>query len=297
MRFIFKYILLMLVLISCIDEVPLMSNNDEPQAIVVHSFINPDSALKVSIAKVSNLNEPYIWITDAIVNIRRNQSDTSILNYISGGNYVSNIQFRNNDSAYLFINHAFYKNLVSLKVPSKVKIKQVDTFKTLIGSVGKTRVFRVYFKDSAYNRNFYRLYCVRTFKKYTLDQDGKKIDSVSQTERVAISGNEIPFLRNPYNAYTTKEILFSDETFNGVAARFEIFETLIKSNSNIYKTEYIDIYLENISESIYTYLNTRNAHLWQQNSITQLPSKVTGNLGVAYGVFGAYSTDRYRIKF
>ena len=125
----------------------------------------------------------------------------------------------------------------------------------------------------------------------------KKIDSVSQTERVAISGNEIPFLRNPYNAYTTKEILFSDETFNGVAARFEIFETLIKSNSNIYKTEYIDIYLENISESIYTYLNTRNAHLWQQNSITQLPSKVTGNLGVAYGVFGAYSTDRYRIKF
>ena len=92
------------------------------------------------------------------------------------------------------------------------------------------------FKDSAYNRNFYRLYCLRTFKKYTLDKDGKKIDSVSQTERVAISGNEIPFLRNPYNSYTTKEILFSDETFNGVAARFEIFETLIKSNSNIFKS-------------------------------------------------------------
>lgn len=284
-------------LISCVDEVPLLSNDDEPQALVVHSFLNPDSALNVSIAKVSNLNEPYIWISDAIVNVSRNKIDTTILNYISEGNYVSNIQFRNNDSAYLFINHAFYKNVVALKVPSKVKIKQVDTFKTLIGSVGKTRVFRVYFKDSAYNRNFYRLYLIRTFKKYTLDQAGKKIDSVSQTERVAISGNEIPFLRNPYNAYTTKEVLFSDETFNGVSAKFEIFETLVRNNSATSVTESIDVYLENISESIYTYLNTRNAHLWQQNSITQLPSRVSGNLGVAYGVFGAYSTYKYRIKF
>lgn len=126
---------------------------------------------------------------------------------------------------------------------------------------------------------------------------GNRIDSSRFSERISLGGNEVPFLRNPYNTYTTKELIFSDETFNGVSAKFEIFETLVKNNSATSVTESIDVYLENISESIYTYLNTRNAHLWQQNSITQLPSKVHGNLGVAYGVFGAYSTDKFRIKF
>ncbi len=297
MKVFFKFILASLVLISCIDEVPLMSNDDVPQAIVIHAFVNPDSAMNVNIAKVSNINEPYIWINNANVSFNRNNRDTAILNYISGGNYVSNFQYRNNDSLYLSVDHALYKNVIGIKVPSKVKIRQVDTFSALIGTVGKTRVFRIYFKDSAYNRNFYRIYGIRNLKKYVLDKGGNRIDSTLFSERISLGGNEVPFLRNPYNTYTTKELIFSDETFNGVSAKFEIFETLVKNNSATSVTESIDVYLENISESIYTYLNTRNAHLWQQNSITQLPSRVSGNLGVAYGVFGAYSTDKYRIKF
>lgn len=297
MRLIISSILASLVLFSCLDEVPLLSNDDTPQVIVVHSFINPDSSLNVNIAKVSNLNEPYIWIPDAIVSLKRNKSDSSKFSYFSGGNYVSNIQISHNDSAYLAINHSLYQNVIAIKVPSKVIIKQVDTFRSLIGTVGKTRVYRIYFKDSAYNKNYYRLYGVRNFKKYTLDKNGNRIDSLRSSERISLGGNELAFLRNSYNAYTTKEILFSDETFNGVAAKFEVFETLIKFNSPTFFTESIDIYLENISVSMYDYLNTRNAHLWQQNSITQLPSNVKGNLGIAYGVFGAYSAFKYRIKF
>lgn len=293
----FKFILASLILTSCIDEVPLMSNDNAPQAIVIHAFINPDSVVNVNIAKISELDEPYVWISNAKVSFLRNNRDTSILNYISGGNYVSNFQYRNNDSLYLSVDHALYKSVIGIKVPSKVKIRQIDTFSALIGTVGKTRVFRIYFKDSAYNRNFYRIYGIRNLKKYVLDMVGNRIDSTRFSERISLGGNEVPFLRNPYNTYTTKELIFSDETFNGVSAKFEIFETLVKNNSANLVTESIDIYLENISESIYSYLNTRNAHLWQQNSITQLPSKVNGNLGAAYGVFGAYSTDKYRIRF
>lgn len=293
----FKFILASLILTSCIDEVPLMSNDNAPQAIVIHAFINPDSVVNVNIAKISELDEPYVWISNAKVSFLRNNRDTSILNYISGGNYVSNFQYRNNDSLYLSVDHALYKSVIGIKVPSKVKIRQIDTFRALIGTVGKTRVFRIYFKDSAYNRNFYRIYGIRNLKKYVLDKVGNRIDSARFSERISLGGNELPFLRNPYNTYTTKELIFSDETFNGVSAKFEIFETLVKNNSATSVTESIDIYLENISESIYSYLNTRNAHLWQQNSITQLPSKVNGNLGAAYGVFGAYSTDKYRIRF
>lgn len=293
----FKFILASLILTSCIDEVPLMSNDNAPQAIVIHAFINPDSVVNVNIAKISELDEPYVWISNAKVSFLRNNRDTSILNYISGGNYVSNFQYRNNDSLYLSVDHALYKNVIGIKVPSKVKIRQIDTFSALIGTVGKTRVFRIYFKDSAYNRNFYRIYGIRNLKKYVLDKVGNRIDSTRFSERISLGGNELPFLRNPYNTYTTKELIFSDETFNGVSAKFEIFETLVKNNSATSVTESIDIYLENISESIYSYLNTRNAHLWQQNSITQLPSKVNGNLGAAYGVFGAYSTDKYTIRF
>lgn len=291
----FRYILPLFLFVSCVDEVPLVSGIDEPDALVVHAFFNPDSAVDIQVARVSNISEPYVWIPDAFLSLKRKNSPDFIFAYVSGGQYVANTILAPNDSIRVKIEHPMGTDSLALKIPSRLKIKQVDTFTTLVGTVGKTKAYRIHFKDSAYNKNFYRIYGIKTFRKYVLDGSGSRIDSSVYTEKMSIGGNEIPFTRNVYNTYSTKEIMFSDDIFNGVKVGFVVHELLNKPLSSDVKLLFTDIYLENITEGMYVYLNSRNAHLWQQNSITQLPTKINGNLNKIYGVIGAFTSDRYRI--
>jgi hypothetical protein len=53
----------------------------------------------------------------------------------------------------------------------------------------------------------------------------------------------------------------------------------------------IEFHFEYISKSLYEFYNTRNAHIWQQQSISQLPGMIKGNVPGAYGVVGAYTSD------
>ena len=291
------YILPILLVISCVDEVPFVAENTAPQGMVVHAFLNPDSAVRVSLARVSNVSEPYIWISDAQVSLKKKNASEYFLSYIVDGQYTGNQNLSFNDSVKVSISHPLYSGVVNLKIPSKVLIRQIDTFSSLVGTVGKTKSYKIHFKDSAYNRNFYRIYGVKTLKKYVLDLLGNKIDSINYTEKMSIGGSEIPFLRNVYNTYSTKEIMFSDETFNGVSAKFVVYETLNKPLPRGVVLLYTDFYLENMTEEMYHYLNSRNAHLWQQSSITQLPTKILGNLGNAYGVICGFASTKYRIVY
>lgn len=290
-----NYILPLCFFVSCVDEVPLVSGIDEPEALVVHAFFNPDSALDIHVARVSNISEPYIWIPDAILSLKIKNNPNFIFQYLSGGQYTGNVVVAPNDSVRVKIQHRIGTDSIELKIPSRLKIKQVDTLTTLVGTVGKTKAYRIHFKDSAYNKNFYRVYGIKTFKKYVLDGSGLKVDSSVYSEKMSIGGNEIPFTRNVYNTYSTKEIMFSDEIFNGVKVGYVIHELLNKPLPSDVKLMFTDIYLENMTEGMYDYLNSRNAHLWQQNSITQLPTKINGNLNKIYGVIGAFTSDRFRI--
>lgn len=291
----FNFILPLVFFVSCVDEVPLLNGIKEPEALVVHAFFNPDSALDIHVARVSNISEPYVWISDAILSLKIKNNPNFIFQYLSGGQYTGNIVVAPNDSIRVKIEHRIGTDSLELRIPSRLKIKQVDTLTTLVGTVGKTKAYRIHFKDSAYNKNFYRIYGIKTYMKYVLDGSGSKVDSSIYSEKMSIGGNEIPFTRNVYNTYSTKEIMFSDEIFNGVKVGYVVYELLNKPLPNDVKLLFTDIYLENMTEGMYVYLNSRNAHLWQQNSITQLPTKINGNLGKIYGVIGAFTSDRYRI--
>ncbi len=291
-----KYIWTLILISACIDEVPYASDNLQPNALVVHSFINPDSAIKFDIARVSNISEPYKWISDAQVSLKRKSGVENFFNFKSDGQYVGNVTVVPNDSLKIKIGHALFNGEILVKVPSKVKITRVDTMSMLVGSVGKTKAFKIHFKDSAYNKNYYRIFGIKTFKKYIFNGLGQKVDSTFINERMSIGSSDIQITRNIYNTYTTKELLFSDEISNGIFNRILIYETYNRQSVKdivLYKTE---IYLENISEEMYVYLNSRNAHIWQQSSITQLPTQVLGNLKSAFGVIGTYTSDKYIIS-
>ena len=291
-----KYCFLIIGLQSCIDEVPIIQNSESPKSLVIHSFIHPDSFVNATVSEVSQITSAYNWINDANLSIWSKSKVLFTLNANGNGKYSMNQNFMPNDSLWFQVKHSLLNDIVPVKIPSRIHIKRLDTFTTLISNVGKTKEYRIYFKDSAYNKNYYRIYGVRHFKKYTIDAVLGKVDSFLYEDKLPIGGTEVWFSRNTYNNYTTKEILFSDQIINGTESRLEFYETLMRSVSNSIVLYQIDIYLENIDENIFNYLNSRNAHIWQQNSITQLPTNVIGNIKNGFGIIGGYTNDVIKIK-
>ena len=291
-----KYCFLFICLQSCIDEVPIIQNSDSPKSLVIHSFIHPDSFVNATVSEVSAISSVYNWINNANLTILSRSKGLFSFGNSGNGSYKLNQNFLPNDSLKFQITHSLLNGIVPIKIPSRIHIKRLDTFTTLISNVGKTKAYRIYFKDSAYNTNYYRIYGVRHFKKYTIDAVLGKVDSFFYEDKLPIGGTEVCFSRNSYNNYTTKEILFSDEIINGTESRLEFYETLPRAVSNSIVLYQIDIYLENIDVNIYNYLNSRNAHIWQQNSITQLPTSVIGNIANGFGVIGGYTNDVIKIK-
>lgn len=291
----FKYCVFLLLMQGCIDEVPLEQNANSPQSLVIQCFIHPDSFVQASVAQVSRVTSTYNWINNA--NLALVSSNNTIFNFNRSGTGIYQLlqKFKVNDSLKFRIDHALLNSFIDLKIPSAIKIKRLDTFTSLVSNVGKTKVYRIYFKDSAYNKNYYRIYGIRHFKQYLIDNVLGTVDSSFYEDKLPIGGAEVCFQRNVFNNYTTKEILFSDEIMNGTDAKFEFYETLPRTTLSNVVLYQIDIYLENIDENIFNYYNSRNAHIWQQSSITQLPTNVNGNIPNGFGVVGAYTNDVVKI--
>lgn len=280
---------------SCVDEVNIGNDKTAPNKLVVQSIVCPDSIVTVNFAKINNISESYQWLNDVSSYFSVKSSSVSST-FLRDGRYFNTIQFHENDSLKLTFIHPILSGTLAIKIPSKISINKVDTFTTLQSGNGRTKAYRVYFKDSAYNQNYYRLYVLRTYKKYSLNAQLRPIDSSVITEKLGITGTEIPYLRNPYNTYNPKELLFADEIFNGVNARFEVYEILPRENNLFHKTISVKLVLENITKGLYDYYNSRNAHLWQQNSITQIPTVVSGNIENGYGIFGAYTQSAVKVE-
>lgn len=285
------YVLLIpLLFTSCIRKIEGGDKIPKIQAYFVHAFICPDSVAAVQVGKVSGITEPVQFIDDALVELfNSNKGKRWSLPVKNSGNYKAECDVNFNDSVWVDVTLTSGKISKRIKVPNAIKIQKVVKYNTTIGFVGPTRAYRIAFKDSAYTDNFYRIYLKQNRRRY-LDNG----DSLDWIETVSIAGDELPFVRNTYNSYATKEILFSDETVNGLKSDFVVYERVpsLKGNEVILSTT---VFIENISEDLFDYYNSRNAHLWQQSSIIQTPTRVQGNLGSVFGVIGAYTIDTYPV--
>ncbi len=275
---------------SCVRKIEGGNNIPKIQAYFVHAFICPDSVAAVQVGKVSGITEPTQFIDDALVELfNSNKGRRWSLLGKNSGKYKAECDVNFNDSVWVDVTLTSGKISKRIKVPNAIKIQKVVKYNTTIGFVGPTRAYRITFKDSAYTDNFYRIYLKQTRRRY-LDNG----DSLDWIETVSIAGDELPFVRNIYNSYATKEILFSDETFNGLKSDLVVYERVpsLKENEIILFT---NVVVENLNGDLFSYYNSRNAHLWQQSSIIQTPTRVQGNLGSVFGVIGAYTVDSYKV--
>lgn len=281
--------------VGCIKEVGFDPKGQIKKTPVFHCFINPDSAIQASFFTTDGVLNP----DEAVVNQPVKLSyglNSYLFNYLAFGKYLLAANPLNNLSNY---NLEFEWNgksyLTGGTVPSKVIIQKVDTQTGPRASYGKTFVMQFDLKDSAQYKNFYRLYAVKYYWEYRFS-GVVKVDSAYKTQLLSIYGNEFAFINNNFNNYTTKEILFDDKTINGIFSTYEIYTNISVYSDKDNRVEKIILYLENIEESLYNFYNSRNAHLWQQNSITQTPGQVLGNIPGAFGVVGSYTTAKYEIK-
>lgn len=275
---------------SCVKKIDNSEGIPKIEAYYVHAYICPDSSTNIQVGKVSGITEEVQFINDAQVEVfNANKGKRWLLLNKNSGRYLNDCDLNYNDSVLVQITLGSGKISKKIRVPNAVKIQKVVKYTTSVGFIGPTRAYRISFKDSAYIDNYYRIYLKQMRRKYF--ENG---DSLDFSELVSISGNELPFVRNIYNSYTTKEVLFSDETFNGLKNDLVIYERLpgLSANEVILSSTVV---IENLNEDLYNYYNSRNAHIWQQSSIIQTPTQVQGNLEDVFGVVGGYSVDSYTV--
>lgn len=284
--------------LSCIKEVPLIPSEVPYPSPVVFMFLTPDSGIQCSYSRVAGINRPAPVINNAVIQISKN--GVYIGNLLSAGQgrytFGSNT-YQPRDSFSMECLHNGELSQVKGVVPSKVVISSADTQTLIIPGVGPAFVIDFSFTDSAIDDNYYRLRLLRHFYKYTLDELNKRTDSVLLAEIINVSGSALPFIQNNFNKYNSREILFTDATMNGTKPLFRIYTPDRVQETLGHRTVSITILLENLEKPLYDYYNTRNAHLWQQQSISQLPGLVTGNVPDGYGVIGAYTTGMFKLNF
>jgi len=282
---------------SCVKELEYPNNQSLESNVALHAFLNPDSIDVIQLSKVVNITEDIVGIDNANIELLNLSSgDKTIMVHKTDGAYNGNITIAQNDVLSLTVNWNNIQYTAQTYVPVKPIIDTVSSKLNFVGSIGFTRVFNFTLKDIAASTDYYRLYLITQKVVYTLDANSEVIDSSIVWEKSSISGDEIGFIRNSYNNYTTKELLFSDESFNGLTTSLEFYLTKPENETNSKLIQH-RIVVENLPIELFDYYNSRNAHLWQQSSITQSPTPLRGNIPNMYGVFAAYNLTDYILSY
>lgn len=285
---------LILLIQSCVKEVAFKPKGTIALTPVFHAYMCPDSQLRASFFSTDGVLNPDAPVVNNNVKLSIGFNDYFFA-YLNQGKYFlgSNPLTPNTHYKLAFeFNNKTY--LTDGRVPNKINILHLDTQTGPRASFGKTFVIKFKFADSAGYNNYYHIYLRKYFYEYK-KVNNVIVDSTLKSAIISVYGNELAFVQNNFNNYSNKEILFDDQTFNGVTTNYEVYTNTSLARDANTRTFKIELVLENIEKSLYNYYNSRNAHLWQQNSITQTPGIVQGNIPDALGVVGSYTQARYEI--
>ncbi len=290
MRIKIFYIIIILVCVACLKEQPNNGNKLFEGNLVVHAYVTGDSATQIWVGNSTGILQKDTPNTSCNLYLQTKNGTLWPLNQINPGYYTDNsANLKPGDSFKLLCFSSIKSFEIKETVPYKPKVISIDTLHRINPLVGSTLNVDFAIKDTAAIKNFYRVYIYKKYYQYIYDYKGVLLDSFVANKRIPVYGQALPFAQNDYNKYTTDEILFNDATFNGVKQNLSIYTNdLLKPNKTENPLE-ISVIVETLSENLYNFYNARNAHIWQQKSIIQAPSKVNGNDKDVLGVVGAYS--------
>jgi hypothetical protein len=291
------HIALSVILSACVKEIPYNPDMKTDPTPAVHCFITPDSILTADCRLTAPFGRKDVPVANAKFSLSKvgHQQDTAL--YIGNGIHrFSSNTTRANDSLIFKGNVAGIQAFeIPVIIPGHTPIKILDTTRQLIPGIGRAFSVSIWFNDDATKNNYYRCYLYKTAYKYIYDYTGKISDSFLKKEIIALFSDNLAAAENDFNNYTSREVIFSDATFNGVFKNIVFYTSDRLQKTAIERPTGIEFHLENISKPLFDFYNTRNAHIWQQQSISQLPGRITGNIPGGYGVVGAYTGDYSQI--
>ncbi len=284
---------------SCDNNYVVPIQNQAPEGQVVKVILEPNESIVAYCTRATGITQPHFLETAIAIRVQNpKNTNTEHFNFFEPGTFLWNCTLKPRDS-FLFTYQGILDTFtVADKVPAAIAIQSVDTSTAIVPGIGKTQVFTIRFRDSAIDKNWYQIIAKRQFIRFSYSPGASTPkDSQILYEIMRIDGNELPFIRNTYNSYTNKSILFSDEIFNGVNAKFQFHNLKPWPANTIERTISVEIKLENLSQALYNYLNTEAAHLWQKQSVTQLPNPLFTNVPKGYGIIGTKTSDKKTIQY
>ncbi len=287
------YIAISVVISACVKEIPYNPDMQTSPIPAVHCFVTPDSILTTDCRLTAPFGSKDMPVANAKFSLwKAGQQQDSTL-YAGNGIHLFGSNTTKAGDSLIFKGNVpgIQAFEIPLVIPDHAPIKIFDTTRQLIPGIGRAFSVAAWFNDDATKDNYYRCYLYKTAYKYVYDYTGKLTDSFLKKEIIALFSDDLAAAENDFNNYTSREVIFSDATFNGVYKNMVFY-----TSDRLLKTAFerptgIEFHLENISKSLFDFYNTRNAHIWQQQSISQLPGKIKGNIPGAFGVVGAYTGD------
>lgn len=293
MRISLVYIALCLCISSCIKEIPYEADSRFPSTPAIHCFITPDSIISSDCRLTAPFGSRPNPIADATFTLWKGAQymDSSV--YDGNGLHLFKTNSLKAGDSFVFKGRVGGIQPFSIQsvIPNSIPILALDTSRQLIPGLGRAFSLAVRFNDNPLVENNYRCFLYKVAFRYVYDYNGQLTDSFLKKEIIALFSNELPVLENDFNNYSSREVLFTDATFNGVNKNMTFYTSDLLLKTRQERPIAIEFHLENINKSLFDFYNTRNAHIWQQQSISQLPGNIKGNIPDAFGVVGAYTSD------
>jgi hypothetical protein len=294
-------IILVILLVSCIKEIPLSEANID--AIVINSIISPDSVVKVNLTKVRGFSESTPVVSDATVNLFENDSLIRTLNYSSNGWYVSNF-FPDEGQKYSVEIISNQKELsAETSIPQKTQILNASySLYDHINDVGenyKTSKSKVTFYDNPNQENYYEIFLARLENGILYYYLYPKYNDIS----IGTLINDPVLLNEGNQDYEPTSYFFSDELFNGDTITitfpgggdaYYIDDIFMPDSRNTF------VILRSISKEYYNFRKFWTRHSYNQQNGKPVsdpmmllfvgePVEMYSNVNNGYGVFTGYS--------
>jgi hypothetical protein len=278
---------------ACIKEIPYQTDSRYRSLPAVHCFITPDSFVTADCRLTAPFGNKDMTVADARFTIWKAGQTLDSTLYFGNGihRFTSNILKAGDSFVFNGTISGGQPFSINCIMPKAIPIKTFDTTWNIVPGVGRAFTLLATFNDDAMADNYSRSFLYKTSYRYVYDYTGKLTDSFLKKEIIAMFSDNPAAMENNYNTYSSREVLFSDATFKGMSKLIEFYTTDPLAKTTKERPVSIEFHLENISKSLYEFYNTRNAHIWQQQSISQLPGMIKGNVPGAYGVVGAYTSD------
>ena len=301
-----SFLIIVFVCLSCVTEFDLGIENNQ-QKIVVQSYINPDSLVKVNVTgSIAFLSDQNIEVLEeAQVMLYENDLVLEKLQLSEDMSYFMSPAFKpvaGNDYKVIV---TYNEESVSgeTRIPAKTLIHSLmlDTTEAIVRDDQEYYKCSMSFTDDLI-QNYYQILLFRqSYSKsrilYVEGQDTLRDTTIVNRSFEPINIEAIDPQINSGQFATG--ILLPDDNFNGTFFTFEfLVPVFLVQKRGFYDIEEIDLYfvLRTITKEMYEFELTANRQGWIIDNPFAEPLPVTSNIVDGLGVFAGYNQDVIKIE-